>query len=191
MRRCSRRFSGNRQRASYRPSRRRSSDRAFGPIDAPLQLVQFVDFENPDCVHGAEIMRELKANYGDKLHFVVRQFPLRYNPHARLAAEAALAANAQGKFWEMHDKLLANQKQLDRASLERYAAELQLDVKQLRAALDHQTFEAAVAADVALGEELNVQGMPTLFVNGERMLNAVDRDSVLEAAEEHLLPAAN
>jgi protein-disulfide isomerase len=159
---------------------------AFGPAGAKLQLVEFVDFENRDCIRAASIVRELEAKYGDQLHFVLRQFPLPYNPHAQLAAEAALAAHAQGKFWELHDKLLANQKQLDRASLERYAKELQLDLTQFRAALEQKKYAAAVHADRALGEELSVVGMPTMFLNGERLLDAVDRQGIVDAIEERL-----
>jgi protein-disulfide isomerase len=162
---------------------------SFGPIDARLQLVEFIDFENRDCVHAAAIVRELKARYGDQLHFVVRQFPLPYNPHAHLAAEAALAADAQGKFWELHDRMLANRQRLDRASLEDDARELQLDVKPFQAALDHRKYTAAVDADVALGNELSVVGMPTMFLNGERLPNAVDQQGIIDAIEERLSDA--
>jgi protein-disulfide isomerase len=159
---------------------------SFGPVDAKLQLVEFIDFENRDCVHAARIARQLRDKYGAQLRFVVRQFPLPYNPHAQLAAEAALAAHAQGKFWPYHDALLANQAQLDRASLERYATEVQLDAAQFKAALDQKQFTAAVAADKALGDELSVVGMPTMFLNGDRLPNAVDEEGVIAAIEERL-----
>jgi protein-disulfide isomerase len=159
---------------------------AFGPVDAKLQLVTFIDFENRDCVQAARIARELRDKYGDQLRFVVRQFPLPYNPHAQLAAEAALAAQAQGKFWPYHDALLANQKQLDRASLERYAKESQLDVASFKAALDQKKYAATVNADKALGDELSVIGMPTMFLNGDRLPNAVDKEGVVDAIEERL-----
>jgi protein-disulfide isomerase len=159
---------------------------AFGPANAKLQLVEFIDFENRDCVRAAAIVRELKAEYGDELHFVVRQFPLPYNPHAHLAAEASLAAYAQGKFWELHDKLLANQQKLDRASLEGYAKEIQLDLGQFDAAIDQKKYAPAVDADKALGDELSVVGMPTMFLDGERLLNAVDKAAITEAIEDHL-----
>jgi len=159
---------------------------AFGAAEAKLQLVEFVDFENRDCVRAAAIVRELKAQYGDELHFVVRHFPLPYNPHAHLAAEASLAAHAQGKFWELHDKLLANQQKLDRASLDRYAKEIQLDLGQFDAAIDQKKYSPAVDADKALGDELSVVGMPTMFLDGERLLNAVDKATITEAIEDHL-----
>jgi protein-disulfide isomerase len=159
---------------------------ALGPATAKLQLIEFVDFENRDCAQGAMIIRELARKYGDQLHYVVRQFPLPYNAHAHLAAQAALAAHAQGKFWQMHDLLLAHREQLERASLERYAQEIGLDRSQFKVALDHERYAPQVDTDVALGNELSVVGMPTLFVNGERMLNAVDQDSVVAAIEERL-----
>ncbi|MFI5307931.1 MAG: DsbA family protein [Polyangiales bacterium] len=164
---------------------------AFGPKQAPLQLVELIDFENRDCVLAAKIVRTLRDKYGDALRFVVRQFPLPYNPHAYLAAEAALAAHAQGKFWELHDALLAHQQQLDRAALDRYAKGAGLDIGRFDAALDRKTYAAAVDADLALGHELSVEGMPTMFLNGERMLLAVDQARIVEAIEERLAMQPN
>lgn len=162
---------------------------AVGPVDAKLQLVEFVDFENRDCVQAAAIVRALREKYAAQLRFVVRQFPLPYNPHAELAAEAALAAHAQGKFWPFYDRLLANQKQLERPALARYASDLQLDAAQFTAALDQKRYAAAVAADKALGDQLSVVGMPTMFLNGQRLLNAVDQQGVIDAIEERLAAA--
>lgn len=157
-----------------------------GPPMAALQLVEFVDFENHDCVKAAGIVRELLTKYGSALRVVVRQMPLAYNAHAKLAAEAALAAHAQGKFWPYHDELLAHQSALGRAELEGYARAVALDLKAFRAALDAHRFAALVEADLALSQKLAITGMPTMFLNGERLLNAVDKDGVVEATEEKL-----
>lgn len=159
---------------------------AKGPAQAKLQLVEFIDFENHDSANGAAILRELAAKYGDQLRVVIRMFPLPDNPHARLAAEAALAAHAQGKFWEMYDSLLANQKQLERPALERYAAQLQLDLAAFKSALDRHSYAPAVDADLALVKELSIVAMPAAFLNGERMLNAVDKQLLQAAIEEYL-----
>jgi protein-disulfide isomerase len=157
-----------------------------GPADAPLQLMAFIDFENRECPKGAAIVREMLAKYAGRLRYVVREFPLPYDPHAQLAAEAALAAHAQGKFWPMYDLLLAHHDNLDRVSLLRYAQEAQLDIGAFRSALDDHRFAAGVASDLKLGNELKVIGMPTFFLNGERLLNAVDRQIVVDAIDEKL-----
>jgi protein-disulfide isomerase len=162
---------------------------SLGPADAKLQLVEFLDYENHDCATAAGLVREFRARYGDDLRLVVRQFPLDYHPHAQLAAEAVFAARAQGKFWEMHDALLADTAHVDRAALERRARELGLDMKVFNAALDKHAYAAAVDRDKALAQQLKVEGMPTLFLNGERMLNAVDRDLTIAALDEHLVRA--
>lgn len=158
----------------------------LGPKGGAIQVVEFLDYESPYSPKTAVIMRKLADKYASELHFVIRQFPLPDNPHAHLAAQAALAANAQGKYWAMHDKLLDNRTQLDRAAMLRYAKEIGLDVPRFAAALDQKRFASAVDADVALGKELEVVGMPTLFVNGERILNSVDEARIEAAIEEYL-----
>lgn len=157
-----------------------------GSAQAKLQLVLFIDFASPYCVQAAAIVRELEAKYGESLRVVIRMFPLPDNPHARLAAEAALAAHAQGKFWQMHDLLLARQKQLDRPALERYAAEAGLDVTAFKTALDRRSHASAVDADLALVQELDLTAMPSAFLNGEQSLNAVEPQLWIDAADEIL-----
>ena len=159
---------------------------ALGPAGAKLQLVEFIDFESTYCVQAAAIVRELRAKYGSQLRVIVRQFPLPDNSYARLAAEAALAAHAQGKFWELHDRMLEHQAELDRAGLLRHAGAVGLDVATFRAALDSHAYRRLVDADLALVDELAITGMPTLFLNGERMINAVDRESIIAAIDELL-----
>jgi len=97
---------------------------------------------------------------------------------ARLAAQAALAAHQQGKFWEYHDLLFKNQRSLERASLEEYAKQANLDVAQLKKGLDDPALKAAVDADVKLGEEVNVSGTPTVFINGKRVANPTEFEPV-------------
>lgn len=159
---------------------------AFGPPDAPIQIVEFADYESQYSPKTAAIIRKLAEKYGDKLRFVMRQFPLPENKHAHEAAQAALAAGAQGKYWPMHDKLLENRTQLTRADLLRYAKELGLDVPKLKTALERKHYAAAVDADVALGKSLEVIGMPTVFVNNERITNSVSEPAIVEAIEEYL-----
>jgi protein-disulfide isomerase len=145
---------------------------SFGPADAKVTLVEFSDFECPYCVRAASVVTDIKKNYADKVRFVFRQFPLGFHKDAHGAAQAALAANAEGKFWEFHDKLFANQKAIDTASLEKYAKELGL--KKVTSALSDKTYAAQVDADMKLGAEVGVQGTPTLFINGKRVANPTD-----------------
>ncbi len=147
---------------------------AFGPSDAKVTIVEFSDFECPFCSRAAEAAHAIKEKYSDKVRFVFRQFPLPFHPNAHVAAEASLAAHEQGKFWEFHDKLFANQKALDRASLEKYAKEIGLDMAKFKQALDQKTYAAQVDAELKLGEEVAVDGTPTMFLNGARVANPTD-----------------
>jgi protein-disulfide isomerase len=151
---------------------------AFGPADAKVTIVEFSDFQCPFCSKAANVTTQVKEKYGDKVRFVFRHFPLPFHPNAHEAAEASLAADAQGKFWPFHDKLFANQSALDRKALEGYAKELGMDVPKLKKALDEKTFAAQVDADMKLGEEASVDGTPTMFLNGARVPNPTDFDAL-------------
>jgi protein-disulfide isomerase len=159
---------------------------AFGPKDAKVTIVEFSDFECPFCSRAADASHKIKEKYGDKVRFVFRQFPLSFHAHAHLAAEAALAANAQGKFWEFHDKLFANQKGLERDKLEAYAKELGLDLTKFKKALDDKAHAATVDAEMKLGEEVAVDGTPTMFLNGARVANPTDFDAIAKDIDKAL-----
>jgi protein-disulfide isomerase len=159
---------------------------AFGPANAKVTLVEFSDFQCPFCSKAATATKEIKKKYGDKVRFVFRQFPLSFHDKAALASQAALAAHAQGKFWEFHDKAFANQSALDRPALEKYAQEIGLNMDEFKKALDEKKFEAAVNADMELGKKVNVQGTPSLFINGKRVQNATDVDAMSQTIEEAL-----
>jgi len=151
---------------------------AFGPADAKVTLVEFSDFQCPYCSRAAAVTKQIKEKYSKQVRFVFRQFPLSFHQHAHLAAEASLAAAAQGKFWEYHDVLFENQQALERESLEKYAAEVGLDMGKFKKALDEGTFKEAVDKDVELGNQVAVNGTPTLFINGARASNAMDFGAV-------------
>jgi protein-disulfide isomerase len=159
---------------------------AYGPTDAKVTVVEFSDFQCPYCSAAATAMTELKTTYGDRVRFVFRQFPLSFHQQAHLAAQASLAANAQGKFWEFHDKLFANQKALGREDLEKYAKEVGLDMDAFKKALDDGTYKTAVDDEMALGGEVFVDGTPTMFVNGVRVANATDVASISSAIDKAL-----
>jgi protein-disulfide isomerase len=147
---------------------------AFGPANAKVTVVEFSDFQCPYCSKAATVVDQVKEKYSDRVRFVFRQFPLPMHENARGAAEAALAANAQGKFWEFHDKLFQNQAQLTRSGLEGFAKDAGLNVAEFKKALDAKTYAADVDSDVKLGESVAVQGTPTMFVNGARVANPTD-----------------
>lgn len=147
---------------------------SFGPEDAKVTIVEFSDFQCPFCTRAASVAHQIREKYGDKVRFIFRQYPLPMHGDAHLAAQAALAAHQQGKFWEYHDLLFANQRALTRPALEDYAKQVNLDVPRLKKALDDQSLKAAVDADVKLGEEVNVSGTPTVFINGKRVSNPTE-----------------
>jgi protein-disulfide isomerase len=159
---------------------------SFGPADAKVTVVEFSDFQCPYCSKAADVVDQVKEKYGDRVHFVFRQFPLPMHQNARGAAEAALAANAQGKFWEFHDKLFKNQGQLTRDGLEGFAKEAGLNVSEFKKALDGKTYAADVDSDVKMGESVAVQGTPTMFINGARVQNPTSFETVSAQIENAL-----
>jgi len=151
---------------------------SFGPEDSKVTVVEFSDFQCPYCSKAADVVDQLKEKYGDRVHFVFRQFPLPMHQNAHGAAEAALAANAQGKFWQFHDKMFKNQGQLTREGLEGFAKEAGLNVAEFKKALDGKTYAADVDSDVKMGESVAVQGTPTMFINGARVQNPTSFETV-------------
>jgi protein-disulfide isomerase len=161
---------------------------ARGPKTAPVTIVEFSDFQCPFCSRVEPTLAQVTKTYGNKVRIVWKNYPLPFHDMAPLAAEAALAAGEQGKFWEMHDKLFANQQALDRTSLEKYAQELGLDLTKFRSALDGGTFKAAIAKDKAQADALAKDGMgtPTFFVNGRKIAGAYPFESFRQVIDEEL-----
>ncbi len=155
-----------------------------GPASAKVLVVEFGDFECPYCGEEEPVVTQLLTDYAGRIRFVFEEFPLtQIHPYAELASEAALAANAQGKFWPYHNLLYANQGALGRQALDGYARQLGLDMMAFDAALDNHTYAAAVAGEEAYGVKLGVQGTPTFFVNGVAVVGAVpysDLSSVID-----------
>lgn len=137
-----------------------------GSEAAEIELVLFCDFQCPYCRSARETVYKLLDHLGERGRLVFKQFPLGTHPQAHLAAQAALAALAQGKFWEMHDKLFTGGKEITRKTLEEYARDIGLDVKRFCKELDEGRWVAAVDKDIAEGRKVGVRGTPTLFVNG-------------------------
>ncbi len=149
-------------------------DRTRGPAVAPVTLVEYGDFECPYCGQAEPVIRELLADFGD-LQYVWRHLPLTdVHPNAQLAAEAAEAAAAQGKFWEMHDLLFAHQDALTGKELVGYARQLGLSADRFRDEVRQHTHAARVAEDVDSADLSGVSGTPTFFINGQRHQGAYD-----------------
>jgi predicted DsbA family dithiol-disulfide isomerase len=158
----------------------------FGPSDARVVVVQFSDFQCPYCAEAADTVHKLKQQYGTRIRFVFRQFPLSFHPEARVAAQASLAAHDQGKFWEYHDLLFANQSALGQDKLVEHAKAAGLNVASFRIALDASSTAARVDEDLRLGQAAQVQGTPTLFVDKQRIANPLDYEGVSAAVEQAL-----
>jgi protein-disulfide isomerase len=158
----------------------------FGPQDAKVVVVEFSDFQCPFCSRAAKVVKQVKEKYGDKVRFVFRQYPLSFHKNAHLAAQAALAANAQAKFWEFHDLMFENQQALEQPALEKYAAQVKLDMKAFKAALNSDVIKKAVDADTELGNQVGVRGTPSMFVNGARVRNAADFEELSKQIDKML-----
>jgi protein-disulfide isomerase len=146
-----------------------AQDHAAGPADAPVTLVEYGDYECPYCGMAYPVVKAVQRALGNQLRFVFRNFPLaEAHPHARLAAEAAEAAGAQGRFWEMHDVLFENQSALEPADIVGYAQSVGLDLTRFEQDIEAGTYTKKVRDDFRSGVRSGVNGTPTFFVNGER-----------------------
>jgi len=159
---------------------------AMGPASAPVHLVAFSDFQCPYCAQSAPLMRQIAARYGDKVRIVFRDFPLPIHPQAPKAAEAARCANAQGKFWDYHDRLFANQQALSDGDLKRYAQDLGLDAAGFGTCLDTGAFAGAVQADLTEGRSYGIGSTPTFFINGRLLSGAVPLEVFSRVIDEEL-----
>ena len=145
-----------------------------GPADARVTVVEFTDYECPFCArYFRQVYPTLLTEYGDRIRYVIRNYPLTsIHAHAAKAAEAAECAADQDKFWEYHDVLYPRQASLDLPNLKQYAAELGLDGDRFAACLDSGEKAEIVAADVRDGRAYGLNGTPTFFINGRKLVGA-------------------
>ncbi|PNG56378.1 MULTISPECIES: thioredoxin domain-containing protein [unclassified Variovorax] len=142
-------------------------DHVLGAADAMVDIVEYGDFECPLCGQAHAALKIVFAHYSPQLRIAFRHFPLReVHPKAELAAEAAEAGAAQGKFWEMHDLLFRNQRRLDRDCLSDYAAHIGLNVHRFDDEMDTHVHLSRVRHQVAVAEGIPVRARPAFFVNG-------------------------
>jgi Na+/H+ antiporter NhaA len=156
-------------------------DHIRGPGEAAVTLVEYGDLECPYCGQAEDVIRELLSDFGD-LRYVWRHLPLNdVHPHAQLAAEASEAAAAQGKFWEMHDMMLAHQDELTLRQIVGHAQELDLDIEKFKEHLRKRKGAAHIAEDVESADMSGVSGTPSFFINGHRHQDAYDIDTLSAA----------
>jgi len=139
-----------------------------GPADAKVTIVEFSDFQCPYCAMAALEAAQVVQKFPKDVKLVFKQFPLEDHSQAALAAEASLAAQAQGKFWPLHDKMYANFRQITRAHILVWAGEVGLDMTRFRADLDAHKYAARVHTEEQEGEVAGVGGTPTFFIDGKK-----------------------
>jgi protein-disulfide isomerase len=139
-----------------------------GPADAPVTIVEWADFECPFCAAASPVLHQAVERFQPHVRLVYKYYPLSSHEHAEGAARAAASANKQGKFWDMHSKLFANQDNLERKSLLRLARELHLDEKRFTADLDSEAVADEVLKDRKQAEKFGLRGTPMIFINGRR-----------------------
>lgn len=143
------------------------NEHLLGPDRAPITLVEYGDFECPSCKLAAPAVRLLLQRFPSRVRLAFRHFPLeKAHPHALLAAEAAEAAAAQGKFWEMHDQLFEHQLHLKPTDLRRYAMQLGMDMTRYVAEVDDHIYLQKVREDIESGKRSMIRATPTFFING-------------------------
>ena len=157
-----------------------------GGAKAPVTIVEFSDYQCPFCSRAEGTVDQVMKAYGNKVRLVYRDFPLPMHPQARPAAEAANCASAQGKFWEYHAKLFANQSALSDEKLKEYAKDLGLDTAKFEQCLATKPFKAAIDKDIADASKVGVTGTPAFFINGRMLSGAQPFDKFKEVIDEEL-----
>ena len=144
-------------------------DHSQGAAGAEITLVEYGDFQCPDCGMAYPMVKKLQKHFGKRMRFVFRHFPLvEIHPMAEPAAEATEFAAAEGKFWEMHDAIFEHQTRLSVSMLTRQAEALGLDGEAAKEAIEDERFAERIEADSTGGAKAGVHGTPTFFINGER-----------------------
>ncbi len=145
----------------------------MGPKNAPVTIVEFSDFQCPYCNRGGKNMKEAAKQFGDKVRVVFKHYPLPFHKQAPDAAKAAMAAGEQGKFWQMHDQLFANQRRLKEDGIfDELAKELGLNMAKFKKDFQNPEYDKIIKQDMAQGQKVGVRGTPAFFINGTRIVGA-------------------
>jgi protein-disulfide isomerase len=161
---------------------------SLGRPGAPVEVVEFSDFQCPFCQRFAPTLKQLEQNFGDQVHIVYRQFPIAsIHPHAVKAAEGSLCAHEQGKFWEMHDLMFVEQNRLAVSDVKNMARRIGLDQRRFDTCLDSGKYAEQVQRDLDEGQRAGVTGTPAVFVNGTPVRGgAVPYETVAEIVQREL-----
>ena len=157
-----------------------------GPANATVTIVEFSDFQCPFCSRVNPTLVRIHETYPDDVRVAFKHMPLSFHKQAPEAHAAAQAAANQGKFWEMHDKIFANQRDLNTAAYERYAVQLELDVDQFKKDSASPEVKARIKADQSQAAKLGVTGTPGFFVNGRFLSGAQPFDSFKKLIDQEL-----
>ena len=162
-----------------------------GPENAPVTIIEYIDYQCPFCKRYAqETLPLIFATYGNEVRYVCRDFPIAsLHPQAEKAAEAAMCAFDQGKFWEYRDMLFGNQSALDVTHLKAYAEVLGLDVSAFNQCVDSGRYTAEVQQDFDDGRGYGVSGVPTFFINGQKLTGAQPFSTFQQAIDQALAKA--
>ncbi len=161
-------------------------DPVRGPAAAPITIIEFSDYQCPYCGRVTPTLDKLLAAYPDKIKLVFKDFPLPNHPLAPKASEAAHCASEQGKYWEMHDRIFANQQALEVPALKKHAVDLGLDTARFDQCLDSGKHADIVKADLDEGQKLGIQSTPTLYINGRPVVGAQPYEYFVSVIEEEL-----
>jgi protein-disulfide isomerase len=164
-------------------------DPVLGDAKAPVEVIEFSDFQCPYCAKVASVLHALVAKYPGKVKVVFRDFPLSFHENARPAAMAATCAHEQGKFWAMHDQLFKNQGQLEMKALKTYARVAGLNGEKFDECLASAKYDAEITKDLKDGEAAGVEGTPSFFVNGRPFSGSPSLEELSQAVDAALAEA--
>ena len=153
---------------------------------APVEIIEYSDFECPYCTRGADALNLVLERYGDQVSFVFRHYPLPFHEHAEMAAQAASCAGDQDQFYAYHDLLFANGNALTEEDLAKYAQQVGLNERTFEKCLTSQKHAETVAEDLAAGQQLGVTGTPAFFINGRPLMGAQPLDAFIKVIDEEL-----
>ena len=163
-----------------------ATDPVRGVASAPVTIIEFSDYQCPFCARVNPTLEQVRKTYGDKVKIVFKDFPLPNHAQAPKAAEAAHCAGEQGKYWEMHDTMFANQRALNVPDLKQHAATLGLDAAAFNQCLDSGKHAKLVAAGSAQGEQMGVNSTPTLYINGRALIGAQPFEAFKQVIDDEL-----
>ncbi len=163
-----------------------AADATRGPADAPVTLVEVSDFQCPYCAQTQSVLHQLDQIYGDEIRWVFKNLPLPMHPNARFAAQAAVCANEQGKFWPLHDWMFAHQSQLAPAQIEAEAGTLGIDVEAFKACVNAPATVQAVEKDMQAANALGINGTPAFVINGRLLVGAQPLQAFQQVIDDEL-----